>query len=134
MNLVSSFVISASLLVSIGQTSMNGDILFGTSLDPRITRCGIRIAGTKAARIAPFIETLQDNLSGTVRLSITKHSAGGTSSINQSVGFSGSSLRTEAIIDRPSHARIQMTVSDGKGVTLCRLDHKVDLVETARDI
>ena len=135
MSSIGPFVLAAFFSANLSQASMNGDILLGTSLDPRVTRCGIRIDGADMARIAPFIETSQNDLSGRVRLEIAKRSSSGSSITSQVIGFAGGSLGSlVVVVDRPSHARIVMTVSDNRDGTLCQLEREIELVATRRKI
>lgn len=128
---ISLFLTGLLLFSTASEASMNGQIIPGDILDPRITACGVRIDGGEFARLRPFIET-SDALAGSFSISITKRSASGTSVSSQSNRFGGGSLGAAVIgVDRPASVAIDMQVNEAGGTALCRVKTDIELDEAS---
>lgn len=102
--------------------SMSDRTISGEILDPRVTACGVSVTDGDMASLRPFIEATA-NVSGTLRINMTKKSPSGTSNSNQSTSFSGGSMGNSIFfVDSPSEISIRMHVDDADGKPLCRLD------------
>jgi hypothetical protein len=120
--------LSAVLLASdSGAASMSDQTILGTTNDPRIQQCGIRISGTEWAELSPFIQTAED-FSGSFDLGILKTSKSGTSQTRQSNRIGGGMTNVSRIrLDRPARIEIQMNVKDESGKVICKIAETVDL-------
>lgn len=113
---------------------MNGQTIHGTTSDPRITACGVRIDGQQMATLRPFIEAA-DDLSGSFTLGIATQSPGGSSSTSQRNQFSAGSLgETQVVINRVGRVRLTLVVIDNAGIPLCDLDQTIELSPTTTRI
>jgi hypothetical protein len=110
---------------------MNGQTLLGTSQDPRIQQCGIRIAGGRLADFEPFIQAAA-GFNGRFDLSVIKVSASGTSQSRQGSAIKSGRLGSSHIgIDLPARVTVDLRVTDERGKAVCGLSQTIDLpVET----
>jgi hypothetical protein len=120
-------VLVALLLSSSSEASMGDRTISGTVLDQRLTGCGLIVQTDRVAALRPFIET-SSPLTGSVRLSVTKRSASGTSQTSQGWNFSNGTLGTSSVqIDLPATVSVEMVVNDETGNALCRVSEQLDL-------
>lgn len=126
------FVLFALLSATVSsEASMNDRVVPGTIIDPRISGCGVVVSAGSVAMLRPFIETSSD-LSGNVRLGVTKRSRSGSSHTSQSWNFSGGTLgQAQVGIDLPAEVSLQLDVVDGAGTALCRLEQDLVLGDDA---
>lgn len=110
-----------------GAVSMNGRTILGTSEDPRIQQCGIRIAGGDFADLSPFIQAAAD-FDGSFDLDVTKTSKAGTSQTRQSNRIAAGTIGASHIrLDLPARVAIKMSVVDVTGKMVCRISETIDL-------
>ena len=123
-------LIAALLLLSlaaVSEASMSDQVVQGSVYDQRISACGMVVSTGRTATLRPFIET-SSVLSGTVRLSVTKRSASGTSQTGQRWAFSGTVLGgSQVTVDVPAEVLVELQVLNGAGSLLCRLDQELTL-------
>lgn len=114
--------LAALFLATSSVASMSDRTISGEILDTGIAACGVRVTDGDMASLRPFIEATA-NVSGTLRLDITKKSKSGTSSSSQSLSFSGGNVGNSIFfVDSPAEISIRMNVDDADGKPLCRLD------------
>lgn len=106
---------------------MNGRTILGTSEDPRIQQCGIRIADGDFADLSPFIQAAAD-FDGSFDLDVTKTSKAGTSQTRQSNRIAAGTIGASHIrLDLPARVAIKMSVVDVTGKMVCRISETIDL-------
>ena len=129
MNFISGMIAGLVIISGTGEASMNGRILEGEILDPRIARCGVSIGDGTMVAFQPFMESSED-ISGQYRLSISRVSATGNRSNTQSSGVMKANHRgSVAMINGPGTATVDFELTDAGGRTMCRLHADVELNE-----
>ena len=107
--------------------SMSDRVVPGTVTDSRISRCGVVVTLGSFAEVRPFIEA-SSSVVGTVRLTLIKRSASGTSHTSQSRGFSGNRFDgSRTVVDIPADLSVRMEALDDTGLLLCRLEADLTL-------
>lgn len=129
-------VVLLTFLVSTNtsEASMSDRVIQGTIMDQRISGCGIMVRVGAVASLRPFIET-SSSLSGTVRLSVGKRSASGTSQTNQNWRFSGGTLGASQVsVDLPANLSLKLEIFDHSGTGLCQLEQDLVLDNNASPV
>jgi hypothetical protein len=126
--------LASIVLTATSAAATSDQTIFGTSSDPRVTRCGIAVTKGEMILVRPFIDASND-LDGSYRVDLDKVSASGHSRMVQTNAFTGGTLGNVSLqVNAGAKMVMALSVKGQDGRALCALNIELDFSGDAASI